>query len=128
VDSLYSHKVWEEVELSKMAGCSMPFPMLNDTTGSIGQMYGVSDAKNGTNYRGTFIIDDKGFVHAMEALTSPVGRSSSEILRRLKAYQTYVSTQKLIPVDWQPGDTTFIESIENVGKIWKVWKPEKGSN
>lgn len=108
-----------------MADNKIPFPMLTDTTGSIGKMYEVYDTKNGTDLRGTFIIDDKGYVHAMEALTSPVGRSSSEILRQLKAFQTYVSTQQLIPADWQQGDNTLTESIDNVGRIWMEWKRKK---
>lgn len=124
-DSEYSHKVWSDMELSKMAERSIPYPMLTDIAGTIGQMYDVYDAQNGIDLRGTFIIDPKGYVHGSEILTTPVGRSSSEILRQLKAFQKYVSTGRLMPCDWNSGDKTLSESIELVGKVWAEWKPDK---
>jgi alkyl hydroperoxide reductase subunit AhpC len=122
-DSVYTHKVWNDIELSKMISGGMPYPMVTDATGSIAKLYGVYDNQTGTTLRGTFIIDSEGYIHGMEVLTSPVGRSTSEIIRRLKAYQTYVSTQKLIPADWNPGDKTLTESVELAGRVWTEWKP-----
>lgn len=124
VDSENSHKVWDDTELSKMAGMSMPYPLLTDANGNIGRLYDVYDEKNGMTLRGTFIIDPEGYVHGAEVLTSPIGRSSDEILRQLKAFQNYVSTGELMPCDWKPGDKTLTQSIDFAGHIWKEWKPE----
>lgn len=107
-----------------MAGTEIPYPMLTDVDGKISKQYEVYDEKSGTSLRGTFIIDHEGYVHGGEILTSPVGRSSDEILRQLKAFQEYSATKKLIPADWQPGDKTLSDSIELAGKVWTVWKPK----
>jgi alkyl hydroperoxide reductase subunit AhpC len=124
VDSVYSHKVWNEIELSKMVAGGIPFPMLTDANGSIGKMYDVYDSPNGKNLRSTFIIDPKGFIHGMELLTPPIGRSSEEILRQLQAFQNYAQSGELAPCDWHPGEKTLVESVEKVGHIWEEWKPK----
>jgi peroxiredoxin (alkyl hydroperoxide reductase subunit C) len=124
-ESVYTHKMLNQIEISNMAYGGVPFPMLTDATGSIGRAYGVFDENLGTTLRGTFIIDDKGLVNGMEILTTPVGRSTSEILRQLQGFQTYTKTGELVPSDWQPGQKTLPNQIEAVGNIWRQWKPEK---
>jgi peroxiredoxin (alkyl hydroperoxide reductase subunit C) len=124
-ESVYTHKMLNEIELSNMVKDGVPFPMLSDETGSIGRSYGVFDENLGTTLRGTFIIDERGYIHAMELLTTPAGRSTSELLRKLQAFQTYVKTGELIPSDWQPGDKAIAEQIEAVGNIWRQWRPKE---
>ena len=75
VDSVFSHKVWQEVELSKMVKGGIPYPMLSDPGGRIGALYGVYDEGKGVDVRGRFLIDPKGILQAMEVMTPPVGRS-----------------------------------------------------
>jgi peroxiredoxin (alkyl hydroperoxide reductase subunit C) len=125
VDSVYSHKIWNEIELSNMAGVGMPFPMLTDENGSIGRAYDVYDEQHGKDLRGTFIIDPNGLIHGMELLAAYIGRSSEEILRQLQAFQNYTLSGELAPADWHPGEKTIIEAIEKSGQIWKEWKPKK---
>ena len=57
VDSVFSHKIWNETELSKMVDGGIPYPMLSDQNGEIGRLYGVYDEDSGTNIRGRFLID-----------------------------------------------------------------------
>ncbi|MEF3168653.1 MAG: redoxin domain-containing protein [Deltaproteobacteria bacterium] len=40
-DSRFTHKIWQDEELSKMVPGGVPFPMLSDAGGRIGQVYGV---------------------------------------------------------------------------------------
>ena len=75
VDSVHSHKVWNETELSKMVDGGIPFPMLCDRGGRIGTLYGVYDEKSGVDVRGRFIIDPDGIIQAAEILSPPVGRN-----------------------------------------------------
>ena len=75
VDSNFSHKVWHEVELSKMVESGIPYPMVSDSGGRIGSLYGTYDDQNGVDVRGRFLIDPDGIVQAMEVLTPPVGRN-----------------------------------------------------
>lgn len=112
-----------EIELSKMVPGGVPFPMLSDETGSIGKAYEVFDEQLGTTLRGTFIIDPEGYIHSMEILTTPVGRSTTEIIRQLKAFQTYKAMGALIPANWNTGEKTLMESMDIVGRVWTVWKP-----
>ena len=87
VDSRFTHKIWNEVELSKMVEGGIPFPMLSDQGGRIGRAYGVYDEAAGVNVRGRFLIDPDGVIQAMEVLTPPVGRNPDELIRQVKAFQ-----------------------------------------
>jgi alkyl hydroperoxide reductase subunit AhpC len=121
-DSRFSHKIWQEQELSKMVEGGVPWPMLSDQTGAIGRIYGVYDEAAGINIRGRFIIDPDGIIQAMEVLTPSVGRNFAESIRQIKAYQHVRKTGEVMPADWQPGKKTLKPGPELVGKVWKVWK------
>lgn len=123
VDSVLDHKVWQEVELEKMAGCKIPFPMLFDKNGSIGKLYDIFDQKTGKDVWGTFIIDHECLIHASEVLTSAVGRNPDEIIRLIKAYQRHVATKEAIPCSWTEGKKTIVPSIDKAGKVWQEWTP-----
>ncbi len=127
MDSRFSHKIWQEVELSKMVEGGVPFPLLSDPGGKIGQVYGVYDEESGVNIRGRFLIDPEGVIQAMEVLTPPVGRNVSELIRQVKAYQHVAATGEVTPSGWQPGKPTLKPGPDLVGRVWEVWKPEYAS-
>jgi alkyl hydroperoxide reductase subunit AhpC len=122
-DSRFSHKIWQEEELSKMVEGGVPFPLLSDQTGEIGKMYGVYDEAAGVDIRGRFLIDPDGIVQAMEVVTPPVGRNVSELLRQVQAFQLVRETKgaEATPSGWQPGKPTLKVGPDLVGKVWKVW-------
>jgi len=122
-DSKFSHKIWNEIELSKMVEGGIPYPMLSDQGGRIGSIYGVYDEAAGVNVRGRFIIDPDGVVQAMEVLTPPVGRNPKELIRQIKAYQHVRATGEATPSGWMPGQTTLKPGPDLAGNVWKVWKP-----
>lgn len=124
VDSPFVHKIWDDKELSIMAGKNVPFPMLSDSSGAIGELYGVYDREEGVDVRGRFIIDPNGNIQAMEVLTPPVGRNVSEALRQIKAYQLVYRTggKEVTPSGWEEGGKTLKPSIDLVGKIYEQWK------
>lgn len=124
VDSKFSHKIWQEEELSKMVPGGVPYPMLNDPGGKIGAMYGVYDEELGVNVRGRFIIDPDGIIQAMEVLTPPVGRNVAEMIRQVKAFQHTRETGEVMPSGWQPGKPTLTPGPDLVGHVWEVWKPD----
>lgn len=123
VDSRFTHKIWNEVELSKMVEGGIPYPMLSDQGGRIGTVYGVYDEAAGVNIRGRFLIDPDGVIQAMEVLTAPVGRNPQELLRQVNAYQHVRKTGEATPSGWQPGDKALKPGPDLVGKVWKVWQP-----
>jgi len=126
-DSSFTHKIWQEEELSKMVDGGVPFPMLTDAGGRIGQIYGVYDEGAGVDIRGRFLIDPDGVIQAMEVMTPPVGRNFTEMVRQLQAFQHVRKTEgaEATPAGWTPGKTTLKPGPDMVGKIWTVWKPGK---
>ena len=126
-DSRFSHKIWHEEELSKMVEGGIPYPLLSDQTGAIGEMYGVFDETAGVDIRGRFIIDPDGIIQAMEVLTPPVGRNVSELFRQVQAFQLVRETKgaEATPSGWQPGRPTLKVGPDLVGKVWKVWTTDQ---
>ena len=122
-DSHFTHKIWQEEELSKMVEGGVPYPMLSDSGGKIGAMYGVYDEAAGVDIRGRFIIDPDGVIQAMEVLTPPVGRNVTELIRQVKAFQLVRESKgaEATPSGWQPGKPTLKVGPDLVGKVWEVW-------
>lgn len=124
-DSRFSHKIWNETELSKMIPGGLPFPMLTDPAGRIGQVYGVYDEEASVDNRGRFIIDPDGVVQAIEILTPSVGRNVDELIRQLQSFQHVRATGEVTPAGWKPGMPTLKPSPELAGKVWEQWQPTK---
>jgi peroxiredoxin (alkyl hydroperoxide reductase subunit C) len=122
-DSHFSHKIWQEEELSKMVEGGVPWPMLADQGGRIGQVYGVYDEAAGVNIRGRFLIDPDMVIQAMEVMTPSVGRNIVELIRQVHAFQHNRATKEVLPAGWYPGDQTLVPGPDLVGKVWKIWKP-----
>ena len=123
-NSRFVHKIWQEMELSKMVPGGVPFPMLSDAGGRIGSLYNVYDEEAGVNIRGRFLIDPDGVIQAMEVLSPPVGRSVVELIRQVKAFQHVRATGEVTPAGWQPGKVTLKPGADLVGRVWEIWKPE----
>ena len=123
VDSVFSHKIWQEEELSKMIEGGVPYPMLSDAGGKVGRIYGVYDEDAGVNVRGRFIMDPDGVIQAMEVLTPPVGRNVEETIRQVQAFQHVRETGEVMPSGWTPGKPTLKPGPDLAGKVWKLWKP-----
>jgi peroxiredoxin (alkyl hydroperoxide reductase subunit C) len=126
-DSHFTHKIWQEEELSKMIDGGFPYPMLSDAGGKIGSIYGVYDEGGGVDVRGRFIIDPDGVIQAVEVLTPPVGRKVAESLRQVQAFQHVRETKgaEVCPAGWEPGKQILKPGPDLVGKVWKVWKPDE---
>ncbi len=65
----------------------IPFPMLSDSAGKVGKVYGIYDEEAGVETRGRFLIDPDGVIQAFEILTPPVGRNVAEAIRQIQAFQ-----------------------------------------
>jgi peroxiredoxin (alkyl hydroperoxide reductase subunit C) len=68
--------------------------------------------------RGTFIFDTEGILKAFEVNDNSIGRSATELVRKLEAAQ-YVSKHggEVCPANWKPGDKTLKPGLDLVGKI-----------
>jgi alkyl hydroperoxide reductase subunit AhpC len=95
-DSKHSHKAW----LKELG--TLRFPLFSDIQKTMARDYGVLKEDEGIALRGTFIIDPEGVLRYALVHDNGVGRSVSETLRVLQAFQT----GDLCPVDWKQGDKT----------------------
>jgi len=124
---MFTHKMWDDDELSKMVDGGIPYPMLSDAGGKVGTVYGVYDEDNGVEARGRFIIDPDGVVQGYEVLTPPVGRNVNETIRQVQAFQLVRETKgaEATPSGWRPGKATLKPGIDLVGKVWQAWKTDQ---
>ena len=101
--------------------------MVSDSSGAIGDLYGVYDADAGVDVRGRFLIDPDGVIQSMEVLTPPVGRNVAEAIRQIQAYQLVRETggAEVTPSGWQPGGRTLKPGIDLVAKIADHWTVEE---
>lgn len=97
VDSVFSHKAWDEKELG-----GIQYPILSDFNKEITNRYGILDERVSASLRGTYIIDPEGILRYQLVSDLGVGRSVTETLRVVAALQTGENC----PIDWQPGDKT----------------------
>ncbi len=114
-DTKYSHFAWHDS--SKAIG-KIKYPMGADPTGKICREFGTYIEEDGLSLRGTFIIDPDGVLKTIDIHNNSIGRSSKEILRRVKA-AAYVCKhpEQVCPASWEPGAETLTPGENLVGKI-----------
>ncbi len=114
-DTHFVHKAWRD---NSPTIAKIKFPMVADPTGNICKAYGTYIPEEGLSLRGTFIIDPDGILKAFELHDNNIGRSSTELLRKIKAAQ-FVREHggEVCPANWEPGKKTLKPGLELVGKI-----------
>ncbi len=122
MDSVDTHRSWQEKELSQMVKGGALFPMLSDRGGRIGALYGVYDSEKRVDQRGRFLIDPAGVIQSVEIVADPIGRDIGEVLRQLRALQHHQATGDYMPCGWEPGKPTLTKDKSRSGEIWKEWK------
>lgn len=114
-DTVFVHKAWSDD--SPTIG-KVKFPMLADPTGNVCRDYGTYIYEEGLSLRGTFIIDPDGVLKSFEINDNSIGRSSEELIRKIKAAQfVRENGGEVCPANWQPGKDTLKPGLDLVGKI-----------
>lgn len=113
-DTVFVHKAW--FDNSPTIG-KIRFPMVADPTGNICRAYGTYISQEGLSLRGTFLIDPDGALKAYELHDNSIGRSSAELIRKLKAAEFVRKHGEVCPANWQPGAKTLKPGLDLVGKI-----------
>lgn len=92
IDSKFSHLAW--IQTPRKAGGlgKMAIPLIADVTKAMSKAFAAliedpADPDCGVALRATVIIDPEGIVQHLQYNNLPVGRSTDEILRLLKAFQ-----------------------------------------
>jgi peroxiredoxin len=114
-DTHFTHKAWHDTSDTI---AKIQYPMVGDPTGTISRNFDVLIEEEGLADRGTFVIDPDGVIQIIEINASGVGRSATELLRKVKAAQ-YVREHpnEVCPAKWEEGDETLAPSLDLVGKI-----------
>jgi peroxiredoxin (alkyl hydroperoxide reductase subunit C) len=114
-DTHFSHKVWHET--SPAVGKAQ-FPLVGDPTHQLTRAFDVHIDEEGLALRGTFVINPEGVVKVAEIHDLGIGRSASELFRKVQAAQ-YVANHdgEVCPAKWTPGEKTLAPSLDLVGKI-----------
>jgi NADH-dependent peroxiredoxin subunit C len=114
-DTVFVHKAWHDTSETIK---KIKFPMVADPAGQICNSYGTMIPVEGLSLRGTFIIDPDGILKTIEMHDNSIGRSSSELLRKIKAAQFVRDNGgEVCPASWQPGKGTLKPGLDLVGKI-----------
>jgi alkyl hydroperoxide reductase subunit AhpC len=94
------------------------YPLIADPTSFLSRSFGVYIEEEGLARRGTFIIDPDGILQAYEVHANNIGRSVTELIRKIEAAQ-FVREHggEVCPANWKPGAKTLTPGIELVGKI-----------
>ncbi|MCS7234263.1 MAG: peroxiredoxin [Synergistetes bacterium] len=100
IDQVFSHIKWVEWIKEKL-GVEITFPIIADDNGDIAKSFGMISPAKGTNtVRAVFIIDPKGILRLVLYYPQEVGRNIDEIIRALKALQTFDNHGVATPANW----------------------------
>jgi NADH-dependent peroxiredoxin subunit C len=114
-DSVHVHKAWKDASDTIK---KVKFPMLSDMNGRISRAYGTYIEDEGQSLRGTFIIDPEGQLKALEIHDNDIGRSVTELMRKVQAAQFVREHHgQVCPASWKPGAKTLKPGLDLVGKI-----------
>ncbi len=114
-DTHFTHKAWHDTSDTIR---KIQYPMIGDPTHQISRNFEVLIEDAGVADRGTFVIDPEGKIQIIELNAGNIGRSATELLRKVKAAQ-YVASHpgEVCPAKWKEGEATLKPSLDLVGKI-----------
>lgn len=122
-DTHFTHKEWHSH--SDTIG-KIKYTMIGDPSWTLTRNFEVmrkyqendEPKELGLADRGTFIVDPKGIIQAVEITAEGIGRDASDLLRKIKAAQ-YVASHpgEVCPAKWKEGEATLSPSLDLVGKI-----------
>ena len=114
-DTHFTHKAWHDASETIK---KIKFPMIGDPTGVISRNFNVMIEEEGLALRGTFIINPEGFIKTVEVNDLGIGRSASDLVRKMQAAQHIAANPgEVCPASWKPGEETLEPSLDLVGKI-----------
>lgn len=114
-DTVFVHKAWQD---HSEAISNVKFPMAADPTGKVCRAFGTYIPSEGLSLRGTYIIDPDGVLKAYELHNNDIGRSATELMRKIQAAQfVRQNGGEVCPANWKPGADTLKPGMDLVGKI-----------
>jgi len=100
-DSVFSHLAWATAERSKGGLGGVRWPMISDISHKLCSQFNLFNEEEGITMRSTVILDkDKRVLH-MSANVNPIGRSSTEIVRLIRAFEFHEVNGEICCVDFE---------------------------
>merc|ERR1712202_41610 len=87
-----------------------------DKSMAISRSYGVLKEDEGLDFRGLFIIDEKGVLRQITVNDLPVGRDVDETLRLVQAFKFTDQHGEVCPAGWRKGKKTMKPTHDGVSK------------
>ena len=114
-DTVFSHKGWVEHETLLNW---LQYPMISDRKTILSRYFGIFNEKTWNSERGTFIIDPNWVLKSIEIVTEPIGRSSKELVRKLKALK-FVNENpgSACPANWNDDAPVLNPSVKIAGHV-----------
>jgi peroxiredoxin (alkyl hydroperoxide reductase subunit C) len=114
-DTIFSHRAWVKHEMLMK---NFPYKMLADHNLITADAYNILDEETGLAGRGSFIIDPDGVLRGIEITSGALGRSSDELIRKIKALQyMQANPGQACPAKWVLGDKTLTPNIKLAGEV-----------
>ncbi|MCL2898354.1 peroxiredoxin [Brenneria tiliae] len=109
VDGLYSHLAWLN-SIKVNFNIDIPFPLIEDPSMAVARAFGMlpRNSHSSGTIRGTFLIDPKGIIQAINWYPISTGRSVQELLRQLEAIKLSYELPYYTPAEWQPGEDVIV--------------------
>ena len=114
-DTVYTHKAWVETEVLLK---DVHFPLAADHAGVFARTLGILNETTGIADRGVYIVDPDGTLQSAEVVAENIGRSASEIVRKLRAL-VYVRNNPghACPVSWDTDGKDLVPDLKISGKV-----------
>ena len=118
VDSPYVHKAWVDAKREDGGlGGSLNYPLLSDLNKVAARDYEILLENEGVALRGLFLINPDGAIMHATINSLSVGRSVTEAVRVLKAFQFVSMHEGLVcPADWEEGKDTMTANSDGMKK------------
>jgi alkyl hydroperoxide reductase subunit AhpC len=118
VDSVFVHKAWVDTKREDGGlGGSLHYPLLSDLNKITARDYGILLEEEGVALRGLFLISPDRVIMHTTINSLSVGRSVTEAMRVLKAFQ-FVSSNvgQVCPADWEEGKDSMTANSDGMKK------------
>ena len=116
VDSKFSHLAWIKQSRKEGGLGNISYPLVSDLSKEISRSYGVL-MNNSVALRGLFILDENNTIQHSTINNLGVGRSVTETLRLVEAFQYTAKHGEVCPAGWQKGDDSMKPDPEG-SKEW----------
>lgn len=111
IDSHFSHLAWTQTPREQGGIGQIAYPLVADINKQICRDYDVL-LDDGISLRGLFLIDKEGVVRHQVVNDRPLGRSTDEALRLVKALHHFEEHGEVCPANWHEGSRTIKPSVE----------------